>query len=479
MNQVLRIVREEWRYWGRSRLAATAFAMAIVLLVSTTVATWATSDMARQRRDALQTEADSAFVSQPDRHPHRMVHYGHYAFRTPTPLASLDPGIDAFAGIGIFLEGHRQNTAMFASAGELPALTRMGHLNPATVLQTLGPLLVILMGFSVLVRERENGTLLQLATHGVPPGIVVLGKTLALFLAAFLLLLPLGVGAAIVAASGAESWGAALLMLLAYALYLLTWCLLVTATSAFSRTAATSLAVLLLLWLVTVVALPRIASSAAAAALPAEGKIGSDLALLTSELQLADGHDAGSPAFEEVQSSLLAEYGVTDIRDLPFNYRGITARQGEAALTETLNLYAEQRMAQEREQAALMDRFGWLTPTLLIRRASMAIAGTDLAHHQRFLREAEALRFDFVQGLNTVHAEQLSYADDVRRSIDAEAERRTRVSAQNWAMLDQFRFAVSPLSERATESVSFLLALVGWLLAALFLSLIASRRLQQ
>ena len=60
-----------------------------------------------------------------------MVHYGHYVFRTPAPLARFDPGLDAVTGQSIFLEGHRQNTAMFAASGASADLVELDAGHPA------------------------------------------------------------------------------------------------------------------------------------------------------------------------------------------------------------------------------------------------------------------------------------------------------------------------------------------------------------
>ena len=96
------------------------------------------------------------FDAQPNRHPHRMVHYGHFAFRPLDPLAAFDPGIDAFAGSVIYLEGHRQNSANFADVRQSSLLLRFGQLTPAFVLQTLLPLLLIVLGAGIIARERET-----------------------------------------------------------------------------------------------------------------------------------------------------------------------------------------------------------------------------------------------------------------------------------------------------------------------------------
>jgi ABC-2 type transport system permease protein len=110
--------------------------------------------------------------------------------------------------------------------------------------------------------------------------------------------------------------------------------------------------------------------------------------------------------------------------------------------------------------------------------ASRTLAGTDLETHHRFLRESEALRFGFVQALNRVHAEELDYADDIRRSQDADAERRTRVDPAFWQVLDEFRFTPRPAAERRVAATPSLWMLLLWLVVPAAVCLPLARRLE-
>ena len=114
MSVTYQIAKEEWRHWRRSRLVLIATLIYTLLIISTAFLTASNISDVRHEREHQQIQAEETFKSQPDRHPHRMVHYGHYVFRTPSPLAVFDPGIDAVTGQSIFLEGHHQNTAIFA-----------------------------------------------------------------------------------------------------------------------------------------------------------------------------------------------------------------------------------------------------------------------------------------------------------------------------------------------------------------------------
>lgn len=464
MSTLNRIAREEWRLWARSRVVLVAALIVAVLVAATSVLTALRVSEEAERRAARQASAEETFFAQPDRHPHRMVHYGHYAFRTPPPLAAFDPGVDAVTGQSIFLEGHRQNTAMFADTRAGADLGGFAALTPANLYQLLLPLLLIIIGHGMVLRERESGTLAVMLAQGQSGIAIAGGKALALAGVVGLFLLPLVLLAAYAASAGDAPLAAALLVS-GYALYLAVWGALVLAVSLLVRHRSVALGLLVFAWLLIALVVPRIGINAGSAAIDAPGKIESDLVMLAEERKLGDGHNAADPAFDALKQQVLEQYGASKVEDLPVNWRGVVAGASEAKLTALLNEYAEKRMQAEAAQSQIVTWFGLASPTLAVGAASRTLAGTDLATHHRFLRESEALRYDFVQGLNNLHATALTYADDAARSADPEAEKRTRVNAASWRLLDSFRFEPDPAAARAARAALPLALMLAWLLA--------------
>lgn len=308
MSLVFRIAREEWRLWSRSRVVViAALTIAVLVGVTSLLTARGVADQAANRT-ARQAEAEAAFFAQPDRHPHRMVHYGHYAFRTPPPLAVFDPGVDAVTGQSIFLEGHRQNTAMFADARSGADLGGFAALTPASLYQLLVPLLLIVLGHGIVLRERESGTLAVHLAQGQSGLTLMLGKALALAGVGGLLLLPVA-ALALAAIAGGEAPLAAVLLVGGYALYLAVWALFVLAASLWLDRRSVALGMLVFAWLVTSLVVPRIAIDAASAAVEAPGKIESDLSMLSRQRAIGDGHNAADPAFEALRKQVLDQYG--------------------------------------------------------------------------------------------------------------------------------------------------------------------------
>ncbi len=478
MNQTLKIAAGEWTHLLRTRLAVLTLGLLCALVAVAALNSTAQLRAEAAARQQYQQEADDAFRAQPDRHPHRMVHYGHYVFRTPTPLAVIDPGVDAFTGRSIFLEGHRRNTAAFAEARETSVLTRFGTVSPAFTLQVLVPLLMILIGFSSVARERERGVLLQLLAQGTRGSALLFGKALALAGVAALALLPLLLSALWLGVQTPGETLPLLVLLAGHAAYLAFWVGLIVTVSALASRARSALIVLIGLWALLTVLVPRLATDVAVATLPAPNQAEVDIRVQEELRTVGDSHNINDPGFRSFQQQVLEQYQVASIEELPVNYRGLVSLQGEAESSAVMDRLSAEQHALQGAQAGIVKLFALVSPYIAARHLSMSSAGTDLRNHQQFLDAAEAHRFALIQSLNTLHAEELDYADDSARSRDPEAEQRTRVSSDFWASLQAFDFRGASAGERVRSALPLLLSLLAWLLVSALLLRLAARKVQ-
>jgi ABC-2 type transport system permease protein len=479
MINALLVARAELRHMARSRLAVIG--LVALLLLSTVAAATSIQHMSAERavRAAHQIETDALFEAQPARHPHRMVHYGTYVYRPVSPLAAVEPGIDPFTGTTLYLEGHRQNSATFGAVRENSSLMRFGQLTPAFVLQTLAPLLLVFLGFSMLARERESGALRQLRIHGAGGGEIILGKALALAVVAAAALAPGVAALSAVAIAYPQEAPAAAIIAAGFALYLLAFVTLIAGVSALARSSRASLVALTAIWTFAAVIAPRGAAELAARLAPLPPRAETDLRLAAELRRLGDSHNADDPFFAAFRARTLAQYGVTRVEDLPFNYRGALSAEGEALTSRLFDLYFAESAAIQRSQARIVAGLAFSSPSIAVRQASMAGAGTDLETHLRFLQQAEAHRFDLIQRLNALHRDLLRFDEDRRRSSDPEAERRTRVAATHWAALPDFEFAPTSPAERRAAMAAPLGVLAGWLGVGLFLCWRGARALER
>lgn len=475
MSAATLIARDELRLLRRNRVAVIATTLLVLLTLVAVATSWAHQRGIADLRMRYQQGADRAFEAQPDRHPHRVVHYGTFIFRPLGPLAAFDPGVDAFTGNSMFLEGHRQNSANFGDVRQSSLLVRFGQLTPAFVLQIVAPLLLIFLGYGALARERERGTLRLLMLQGVSRRSLVGGKLLALGAVALVAGLPAMI--AFVAMAG-QPGALALPMLvtaIGYLTYLALWTAVILLVSATVRRSRDALLALVALWAVTAVLLPRVVPDMASAAVPLRNRLQTDVAIARDLRRIGDSHNPADPHFAAFKQSVLDRYGVTRVEDLPVNYKGVVGMEGERLTSSLFARYTGESYAAQDRQIALVDAAGVLSPTIALRALSMAAAGTDFAGHRRFLDQAEAYRYALVQRLNRMQAEDVSYADDTAEDVGA--DRRKRVSATNWSAMPDFSFDRASGTDLARGALPGLAMVVGWLGGVLVLLALATRRL--
>ena len=469
------VFRNELRALVRQRTALTGILLMVLLTVTATVVSLHHMQAAAEHRARQQAAAQADFEAQPDRHPHRVVHYGHFVYRLPAPLAAFDPGVDPFTGSSMFLEGHRQNTANFGDVMQSSILTRFGQLTPAFVLQVLAPLVLVFLGYGLVAQERERGTLRQLMLQGASRRSIIGGKLAALLAVAGIFLLPASAGLAWLALGAPEAAPVALAVMLGYALYLAVWCLIVTSFSALLPRRRDALLALVGGWTLMALLVPRVAPDLAYAWFPLPDRLQNEVGIARDLRALGDSHDPNDPYFASFRQQVLDQYGVSRIEDLPVNYKGLLAVEGERLTSSLFNRYAQDSASIQNQQNRLVAGFSVLSPVLAIRQLSMAAAATDLQAHLGFLEQAERHRYRIVQQLNQMQVVEVSYADDT--ASDAGADQRKRVDRAQWHRIPQFTFRPAERDAVLRGLLVPLLTLVGWILAAAMLLGVASRRL--
>ncbi|KTT72030.1 ABC transporter permease [Sphingomonas endophytica] len=475
MSAMTLIARDELRLMRRNHVAVTAVLLLLLLTVVAVATAWTHQQGIAETRARHQRAANAAFEAQPDRHPHRVVHYGHFIFRPLSPLAAFDPGVDPFTGNTMFLEGHRQNTSNFGDVLQSSLLVRFGQLTPAFVLQAAVPLLLIFLGYGAVARETERGTLRPLLLQGAAAWSIVLGKLAALGLVAGVVGVPAMIGFALIAGQPGASIGPIALIIIAYGAYLALWSVAITLVSTLVRRRRDALLALLAIWAVTVVLLPRVAPDVAGQIYPLANRLQTDVAIARDLRWLGDSHNPDDPHFARFKADVLRRYGVTRVEDLPVNYKGLLAIEGEAITSRLFDRYARESYAAHAAQNRMVLGFGLLSPTIALRQVSMASAGTDFGGHQRFLEQAERYRYDLVQRLNQLQADQVSYADDT--AVDAGADRRKRIGADHWQRMPVFTFTPPTPATLVAAGLQGLAIIAGWLVAATLMLTAATRRL--
>lgn len=471
-SRLLRVARHELvSMWRTRSLVVLAALLAGMVAASAVVGAVRHRAQAGQRA-RYQSLVEERFRDQPDRHPHRVAHYGFLVFRPETPLAFLDSGVLAFAGVSLFLEAHRQNSANFSEASQSDALGRFGSLTPAIVVQAVLPLVIFVVAGASVTRERENGTLALLLCQGMSGPMLLAGKLVAVLALVAAVLLP---GAALTwwaASSGGtmpgdgDSAARAALAILLQGGYLAACAAMALVVSASFRSTRGALTVLLGAWLVSWVLLPRVFPAVASTLHPLPSRAAFEAQVEATLRELGDSHDPADPAFLRFRAETLARHGVSRIEDLPVNYNGVVMAEGERLTAEAYRRHAGEVAAIYDRQAAVVAAGSLVSPFLAMRATSMALAGSDLSHSLEFERQAEAFRYRLIQDLNGLHATAVSHARDrYAGGAEGAAPSRMRIGRAHWKELPSFSFALPSWRWALARQVAGLSVLLAWVIA--------------
>lgn len=356
--------------------------------------------------------ADSeVFNAQGVKNPHSAAHFSRMAHKPVAPLSAFDPGVSAYVGQVVWLEGHYRNPAMFRAAEDATELGRLENFSLAGILTLIIPLLVILLGYGSIAKEREQGTLRQIISSGTSLRGLLLGKFIIVFSISFAFLFFTIVFAAVTSLSVFEASSQPLTdlflrstsLLFVYGLYTA----FVTATTLFISSlvqeAKNSLLILLGLWTVMVVSLPRLSASIAEKVYPSprssEFWEAMDVRLSQNRLDSSSAEYAAAEraVIERAFGKKLTE---NEIENLAINTRGVRLEVSEVIDSEIYTAaYAElfENYANQKNFRRLLSIF---SPTIALQHLSQAFSGTDVNAHEHFSDEAERQRNNIVRVLN-------------------------------------------------------------------------------
>lgn len=460
----------EWRAMLRNQVAVAAGILMLALTLVAIVVSHERVSAVNAERARFQSTVDAQWANQPDRHPHRVVHYGHYVFRPLSPLAFFDFGVDPFTGSTLFLEGHRQNSANFSDAAQSSVLLRFGQLTPAFVLQVLTPLLIVFLAFGSVARERERGQLRLQIVQGVRGATLLLGKLAAHAGVALLLGAPAFIALVAIAVVHPAVAAEAIALLGGYALYLLVWVVAAVLVSASLPRARDALLALVAGWIVTAILLPRVMPDVAAGDVGRPSRIETEVAIHARLAAIGDSHNPDDPYFKAFRARTLQHYGVTRVEDLPVNYSGLLMAEGERMTSALFDEFMRADYARQTAESAIVHSASVASPLIALRRMSTALSGTNLDSHARFLLEGERYRYAFVQRLNGLHV-------NVVTPTGAGDE---RIDKQHWGDTPRFGYAPAPFAEVAARHAWPAFALLGgWLLALLAIGGWVAKRLER
>lgn len=446
------IAAKEIRSLVRDGRLPWAGGVVLTLVITALLVGWQRQDEVHRERVAAQALDYDDWIAQPERHPHNAAHQGMHVFRPDPPLSVVDPGIDPYVGSTIWLRAHRQSELKFVPAQDATGLQRFGELSAAWVLQVLGPLLVIVLGFDTFAGERESGTLRQAVGLGVPLRWLLWGKALGLAGALGLLLGPAALVTLVVVAAGPEGVSADLVarvgwLGMGYALYFATVVGVVLTVSVLAGSSRIALVTLLGFWIATSLLAPRVASDLSRVWYPSptrlafESGLGSDLGRV------------GDQVWKE-------RFGVSTqwSPQLPLDKWGLALQIDDHAGYGVMDRHFAALWDTFAAQQRVQEWLGLAAPVLAVRAFSMGIAGTDFAHYRAFSLAAERHRRALQDAMST---DLVQHADprgtghfDYRANPDL------------WRQVPRFSYALPRFSWAAGNTTRSLVVLVVALIVA-------------
>ena len=455
-------IRHVWKTAFQNRAVFGLMGLGL-LLAYAAVTGWTTFRTQNAIRASYQQQARQDWLSNPDKHPHRMAHYGHFAFRPKSPLSLFDFGMESFLGSTIYLEAHKQNAVNFSEAGFSTGMLRFGEISMAMVLQVLLPLLIFFLGFGTIASERENGTLKIVLSQGVSWRQLIVGKSMGLVAVTMTLFVPVVVvtGLLWVVGLGGRITGdettRLLLLVGAYFAYLVIFCVLAVFVSAVSRTAKTALVSLIGLWLMLTIVLPRASQALGSYLYPAPSKVKFFADIQRDVLREGDSHNASDPHFKAIKDSLLATYRISSVEQLPFNFSGFIMAEGERISAGTYNGHFGDILTIYARQNSFSKAVAFVNPFMAIKNLSMALSGTDYGSYVDFQRQAEQYRYDMAQKMNGLQMEFIS------NQKPGPTDKPVQIDHKHWKDVPQFVYRSPGVGAALRGEWISVLALVFWL----------------
>lgn len=475
-SPILLIARQFWRHTLKSGALLPLLGLFCLLLAYATFTGWKTYQVQNKLRKHYQAEVRHEWEESPDKHPHRMAHYGYLVFRLKHPLSAFDYGLESYTGNAVFLEAHRQNTVNFSEASFSTGLLRFGDISMAMLLQLVLPLMLFFLGFSSITSEREQGTLKILFSQGVGWKELLLGKTLGLLSIAGLFFLPVVLSllflTAFAAAEQSQNWLRLGSILGAYGLFLATLALVAVLVSAYSSSSKTALVRLIGLWLLWAIVLPRSTQALGNYWHPSPSKVEFEARVEQDLIKEGDSHNPDDPHYKAIKDSLLAAYKIDSVQQLPFNYSGFIMSEGERISAEIYNRQWHQLLAVYTQQNRLAETSALLNPFMALKNLSMGLAGTDFYAYVDFQQQVETFRYQLAQRMNRL---QMRYISNQKLGPQ---DKPYQISRKHWQEMPDWQYQYLNVGQVFQQQVLSILAQLFWLIALWVLLLYSSKKLR-
>jgi ABC-2 type transport system permease protein len=439
---------------------------------------WENYTSQNETSEKYQHESREDWLNNPDKNPHRMAHYGNFAFRKSTSLSVFEFGMEPFFGNAIFLEAHKQNTTNFSEAGFSNSMLRFGEISIAMVLQILLPLLIFFLGFNAIAAEREDGTLKLLLSQGISWKQLLFGKIVGIASVIILLFIPTIAVLVFIwlllqnFSISTDETIKMILFILFHFIYLIFFCIIAVLISASSKTSKKALISLIGIWLVFTIILPRTTQAIGAYIYEAPSKVQFNSDIEKDILKQGDSHNPNDLHYKAIKDSLLNIYKVDSVQKLPFNYSGFIMTEGEKISSHIYNKHLETLLQVYKKQNSFSKTVSFFNPYIAMKNLSMALSNTDYDSYIDFQKQAEEYRYTMAQKMNAL---QVKYISNKKPGPN---DKPLTINKEHWADVAEFHYEPKKVSAVLRSEIVSIISIVLWIIILFILIRIAAKNLK-
>lgn len=474
-NVIILIAKQFFKKAFSNKGLLVLLAVFLAVLTYVTVTSWNAFEAHHHIVEHHQENSRESWEDSPDKHPHRMAHFGSFVFRLQHPLSVFDSGIETYTGNAVFLEAHKQNTANFSEASLSTGLVRFGDLNIAMLLQLILPLIIFFIGYSSIITEKENGTLKIIYIQGANIKEVLLGKSLGLFLVSSLFFLPAFLSLWSISFLEGNTLSNAivirsLLITIVYTLFFMILCCITVIISAKSENSNKALLSLLGVWLLFFIIVPKTAQVLGNYAYPNLSKIEFRAAIEAKVSKEGDSHNPNDPYFNNLRDSILKVNNVTNVKDLPFNYSGFLMGKGEEKSAIIYNKQHKKLINTYKKQNSITNSLVLVNPYLAIKNLSMSFSGVDFETYVNFLLQTEDYRYKQSQYMNNL---QMKFISNKANGSEGKVH---VVKKEHWKALPEFNYQYISIYKTINNQLLAIITLCVWLIMCFIVMIKFSNR---
>lgn len=451
------------------------FLIFTLVLILITTNSWGTYNKHKHTIQYHQEMSRKSWEDNPDKHPHRMAHFGNFAFRQQHPLTIFDSGIETYTGNSIFLEAHKQNTANFSQASLSTGLVRFGNLDIAMLLQLILPLIICFVGHSCVSAEKENGILKLIYMQGASIKEILLGKFLGLFVFSALFFVPAFIclwSLSLIksAVVNSDILTRVVFITFIYFIFYLILCGIIVIISAKSKNSSSALLRLLGGWLFFFIIMPKTAQVIGNSIYPNLSKIEFNAKVEDIISKKGDSHNPNDAHFKLLRDSILKANHVTNVKDLPFNYSGYLMSRGEKQSADVYKDQHKKLITTYRKQNSITNKLIWVNPYLALKKLSMSLSGTDFNTYVNFLNLTESYRYKQSQYMNKL---QMQFISNKAKSSEGKVH---VVGKHYWKTAPKFKYKFIEVFTTINTQLFSLIALAFWLLLPVLIIMFFSNK---